>query len=78
MGKHEKKRNRPKWTWKNGRLYHPVEPNISLSIEEAYLMQQENDDIAEACEGVLKAYNEADKRNHENIIEALWKERMGL
>jgi hypothetical protein len=48
--------HKPKWTWKNGRLWHPTEP-MSLNINEAYHMSDKNDDIAEACDGVLCTYN---------------------
>jgi hypothetical protein len=50
--------HKPKWTWHKGRLLHPTEAHISLSIDEAYLAQQNNDDIADACEGVLKVFRE--------------------
>ena len=46
-----------KWTWKAGRLHHPTEHGISLNINEAYRAQEKNDDIADACEDVLKPYD---------------------
>lgn len=55
--------NERKWTWKNGRLHHPTE-RFSIGIDDAYCMQERNDDIADACENVLEAYS---VNKHANI-----------
>ena len=64
-----------KWTWKNGRLHHPTESGISLSTSEAYEMQQNNDDIADACDGVLRNQTRCSEDNEKAVIEELRKER---
>jgi hypothetical protein len=48
--------SKPKWTWHKGRLLHPTEAHISLSIDEAYLAQQNNPDIKKACEDAIKPF----------------------
>jgi hypothetical protein len=65
--------SKPKWRWKNGRLHHPTE-GFSIGIEEAYMMQENNDDVAKACEGVLKVFNQDDAFIHERIINELREE----
>ena len=46
-----------KWEWKKGRLVR-TRPgtNLSFNINEAYHRIPTDDDIAEACEGVLRRY----------------------
>ena len=59
-----------KWTWKNGRLWHPTEA-MSLSTEEAFNAQEKNGDIGRACEGVLTPYSKTLQYENNFVIAAL-------
>jgi hypothetical protein len=61
---------RKKWTWKNGRLHHPTEP-MSLSTTEAYYMVDKNDDVADACKGILSSFDANLENLSVHIIAAL-------
>ena len=63
-----------KWTWKNGRLWHPTEA-MSLSTSEAYEAQAKNSDIARACDGVIKPIGPYVLPNNVAIIGSLRLER---
>lgn len=58
-----------KWKWKNGRLHHPTE-KMSLSTSEAFQAQEKNDDIAEACLGVIMTYDSDVESQHKSVISA--------
>jgi len=65
----------PRWKWKNGRLHSPTDPNLSLSIDEAFVQQTKYHAIAEACHCVLIPYSPNAIKNSNFTIESLRREQ---